>query len=61
MYSKGINQGTVLIFSMKMQTIPNDEVNEREEAEDGSMSLNDSFELQLKDSASEDKLDYHLR
>ena len=44
-----------------MQTIPNDEVNEREEAEDGSMSLNDSFELQLKDSASEDKLDYHLR
>ena len=48
-YSKGIDQGTVLIFSMKMQTIPNDEVNEREDVEDGSMSMNDSIDLQLKD------------
>ena len=48
-YSEGVNQGSVFIFSMKMSTIPTDEIEELTVQDDES-SLNNSIQIIDKNS-----------
>ena len=46
MHSKGLTHGTVFAFSMKMRTVPADEVNERIPQEEDESIFNESFGVQ---------------